>query len=969
MKEENFTSVKRTKTKPLLLFLLIVQLCLVEGTLVNYQDSNAARELIEGAYHIELETSENCLVIAYQNICDGCNLSNPNPENEISVSGGIFNINFSWSTSSIFTLIYNGVTYEYLNPYFTGPQGRNSFLLGCEITEELDQTTIPLILSSYSNNGTNSAGFIIQSIDTSYTIAGGGGVQSLTGVITTNTPILYYGIGLNYFDSFSMEFSLQIINSGITCNKALPRKCGDVNVITHQFQRVQCTLNYGNCDSNINNGCESYLLSDPNNCGVCGIVCAGITPFCINGICESCPQDYDNCDLINENGCETYTNSVSNCGDCGVTCVLPNAISTCNSGTCDILQCYDGWEDCDDDRSNGCEQFIDYDNFRCGSCDNDCGGFQCVNGTCSNGCTNLNVSCSGVCIPQSNANCGVCNRSCGDNAHCSDTIFGECVCNNHYGNCDGDWENGCEVNLRTVSNCGDCGIICGGANAIGNCESGFCSLTCSPGFADCDLFTYNGCETVITVHSSLCGSCSVDCTGSFICAGGQCVPFSSCSSQDGYSFCSSFCVNLNNDNSNCGECGRKCDTATSSCIGGVCICNTGLADCNDITPGCETNIENDLHNCGVCGVDCSAYSYANAILSCVGGKCVISECTNGFSDGDFILENGCESSGCNTECGAHSHCDTSGSTFGCLCDPGYGDCDIDQANGCESLLNTDILCGSCLTSCISNEHTLSQCIPNGSEGFNCIIFCTSQSYLNCNNQLLCDTNINDDPLNCGSCNNNCGTNHRKPECLSGHCSNTCSGHWANCDELESTGCEVNLGSNPFNCGSCFHNCSEFVFGVASNNITCNDRQCDFIQCNEGYEDCDYNRSNGCEPLNNIPHCGGCNITCNYLNAINFTCINGHCIMRDDQCKSGFGNCDNNIANGCESTLAANTIHCGECNNSCYVPNVVSISCNGGICEHGVCVDGWGECNPNSPGCETNTNSDINNCGSCGVICK
>ena len=187
--------------------------------------------------------------------------------------------------------------------------------------------------------------------------------------------------------------------------------------------------------------------------------------------------------------------------------------------------------------------------------------------------------------------------------------------------------------------------------------------------------------------------------------------------------------------------------------------------------------------------------------------------------------------------------------------------------------------------------------------------------------------------------------------------------------MNSTGCEVNLGSNPFNCGSCFHNCSEFVFGVASNNITCNDRQCDFIQCNEGYEDCDYNRSNGCEPLNNIPHCGGCNITCNYLNAINFTCINGHCIMRDDQCKSGFGNCDNNIANGCESTLAANTIHCGECNNSCYVPNVVSISCNGGICEHGVCVDGWGECNPNSPGCETNTNSDINNCGSCGVICN
>ena len=44
-----------------------------------------------------------------------------------------------------------------------------------------------------------------------------------------------------------------------------------------------CNTNYANCDNNTSNGCESNLMTDPNNCGKCGNKCAG----CSGGKCTS----------------------------------------------------------------------------------------------------------------------------------------------------------------------------------------------------------------------------------------------------------------------------------------------------------------------------------------------------------------------------------------------------------------------------------------------------------------------------------------------------------------------------------------------------------------------------------------------------------------------------------------------------------------------------------------------------------
>ena len=44
-----------------------------------------------------------------------------------------------------------------------------------------------------------------------------------------------------------------------------------------------------------------------------------------------------------------------NCGQCGVSCVIPHAVAACDLGKCAVGSCEPGWVDCDADVENGCE--------------------------------------------------------------------------------------------------------------------------------------------------------------------------------------------------------------------------------------------------------------------------------------------------------------------------------------------------------------------------------------------------------------------------------------------------------------------------------------------------------------------------------------------------------------------------------------------------------------------------------------
>lgn len=172
-------------------------------------------------------------------------------------------------------------------------------------------------------------------------------------------------------------------------------------------------------------------------------------------------------------------------------CAAPNVADfECTESGCVILQCYPGFQDCDDDPRTGCEVKTDGDPKACGSCTGDCfaskpaANFLCASGTCV-----------------------------------------ETSCVAPLANCDADPD--CETNTATsLEHCGHCGGVCQLANAASvACVSGQCEIEqCASNFADCDAIGANGCETHLRSDDEHCGECDEACRAGERCIGAACVP-------------------------------------------------------------------------------------------------------------------------------------------------------------------------------------------------------------------------------------------------------------------------------------------------------------------------------------------------------------------------------------------------------------------------------------------------------------
>lgn len=87
-------------------------------------------------------------------------------------------------------------------------------------------------------------------------------------------------------------------------------------------------------------------------------------------------------------------------------------------------------------------------------------------------------------------------------------------------------------------------------------------------------------------------------------------------------------------------------------------------------------------------------------------------------------------------------------------------------------------------------------------------------------------------------------------------------------------------------------------------------------CPEGKAECDGDPLTVCEQsLNLVTSCGDCNTTCQSTNA-SVICdpVALECKITD--CTSGFGSCDGDPSNGCETNLVSNANHCGSCGRDC-----------------------------------------------------
>ncbi len=123
------------------------------------------------------------------------------------------------------------------------------------------------------------------------------------------------------------------------------------------------------------------------------------------------------------------------------------------------------------------------------------------------------------------------------------------------------------------------------------------------------------------------------------------------------------------------------------------------------------------------------------------------------------------------------------------------------------------------------------------------------------------------------------------KCVAGKCvPDTCAQGRADCDRDPATGCEADL-SAPANCGSCSVACK------APSGL-CSPTGC-VGACPAGTQSC----GTSCvDTGNSVTNCGACSKVCGSAANSDPTCAGGQCGIA---CHSGFQDCDSNAGNGCE----------------------------------------------------------------------
>ena len=90
------------------------------------------------------------------------------------------------------------------------------------------------------------------------------------------------------------------VNNCGACNMVCPGVANGVPACRNSLCGIgQCNANFGDCDRQAANGCETALLTDVNNCGACGNVCPQNLPRCIAGVCQQLVQLVGSYNVIN----------------------------------------------------------------------------------------------------------------------------------------------------------------------------------------------------------------------------------------------------------------------------------------------------------------------------------------------------------------------------------------------------------------------------------------------------------------------------------------------------------------------------------------------------------------------------------------------------------------------------------------------------------------------------------------------
>jgi hypothetical protein len=417
-----------------------------------------------------------------------------------------------------------------------------------------------------------------------------------------------------------------------------------------------------------------------------------------------------------------------------------------------------------------------------------------------------------------------------------------------------------------------------------------------------------------------------------------------------------------------------------------CGCDTD-ADCGD-GQCCEGSCFSlfDSQHCGGCDNDCADHVENVQAPVCEEGVCGYDQCAPGFLDCDNNRSNGCElpqdddnCGACGFSCGPNASCGASG----CMCAENFGNCNDDWASGCESdLLNDTAHCGACHIDCVETiANATGELCLNGA----CDYTTCSGGWDDCDSNRAngCELSIWD----VASCGTDCSTvncmdtllNASGQSCEQGVCDyDSCLAGYGDCDSGPTDGCETHI----WDIHACGTNCSNRVDctddAVVSNSVGewCDSGLCNYGTCQAGYDDCNADRTDGCEKdiwMTNQcgTDCSTVNCSLTVTNASGKACDEGVCDY--GSCSAGYGDCDGDRTDGCEEHLWSNTrcrLVCGDGPDCTEAVVNANGYCNEGSCDYHSCSYGFANCDSNREnGCEQPILHEDQNCGGCGIVCQ
>ncbi len=377
-----------------------------------------------------------------------------------------------------------------------------------------------------------------------------------------------------------------------TCGMACPKRPNATRTCMAGDCGFECDPGFYDCDGDPTNGCESQQ-TELDNCGGCGLACgfANGVASCATGACQlvGCDAGWGDCDGDLDNGCERdVRTSVAHCGGCGAACPsAENAAVACAMGVCQV-DCLAGFASCDG--APDCETSL-ADPATCGSCSVACdsispvcapaagGGYRCTAG-CTTG-----TQCGGSCVDTTSdiLHCGGCGVVCPTAPNATPTCDASACglrCLPGFDDCNEVAADGCEADLEQVTSCGACAVTCpGGADA--ECTPSGCALACAVGTDDCDGDASNGCEADLLTSSVDCGRCGRPCVGGAGATGAGCMAgvctVTGCAGSladcDGRA--ANGCeIDTDINRRHCGGCGVACPGG-SRCCAGACLAGGG----------------------------------------------------------------------------------------------------------------------------------------------------------------------------------------------------------------------------------------------------------------------------------------------------------------------------------------------------------------------------------------------------------